>query len=243
MPSPNANPDAPAAKLSARSLRLSPGAPARDFDLRPGTAVFLEESPDTVSPDAPRWLDLLLGLEIPDPDEFGEVLWRGRPWAEIPPDDASAARGECGVVPAGGGLLTNLDMDENAWLPALWHRRENAEEELANWAAFFDCSPLPQARAHAVPPGMRRRIAWTRAFAGHPSVLVLEDAAEGTSPEARRLLLDACRRKLAEGCAIAWIASSLDPDVAAALTPLLPQKTNPGLPDSRNPATPTQNPS
>ena len=217
MPSPNAIPDVPAAAISARGLRPASGAPARDFVLRPGTAVFLEESADTLAPGAARWLDLLLGLEIPDTDESGEVFWRGRPWAEIPPDDASAARGECGVVPAGGGLLTNLDMDENAWLPALWHRREDAEEELAKWAAYFGCNPLPQARAHAVAPGVRRRIAWTRAFAGRPAVLVLEDALEGASPADRKLLLDACRRKLGEGCAIAWIAPSLDPDVAEAL--------------------------
>lgn len=217
MPSPNANPDAPAAVISARALRPAPGLPARDFDLRPGTALYLEESADTRTPGAPRWLDLLLGLEIPDPDECGEVLWRGRPWAAIPPDDASAARGECGVVPAGGGLLTNLDMDENAWLPALWHRREDAEAELARWSAFFGCSPMPQARAHAVASGVRRRIAWTRAFAGHPAVLVLEDATEGASPADRTLLLDACRRKLAEGSAIVWIAPAPDPDVAAAL--------------------------
>ena len=217
MPSPNANPDAPAAVLSAHGLRLAPGAPARDFDLRPGTAVFLEESPDTLAPAAPRWLDLLLGLEIPDPDECGEVLWRGRPWAEIPPDDASAARGECGVVPSGGGLLPNLDLDETAWRPALWHRRPDAEASLAEWSAFFGCSPMPQARAHAVAPGIRRRIAWTRAFAGTPAVLVLENPTDSVSPAERDLLLSACRRKLSEGCAIAWIAPSLDPDVAAAL--------------------------
>lgn len=217
MPSPNANLDAAAAVISARGMRPAPGAPARDFDLRPGTAIYLEESVDIRAPGASRWLDLLLGLEIPDSDEYGEVLWRGRPWAEIPPDAASAARGECGVVPAGGGLLTNLDMDENAWLPALWHRRANAEEELAQWATFFGCSPMPQARAHAVAPGIRRRIAWTRAFAGRPALLILEDAAEGSSPADQKLLLDACRRKLAESAAIVWIASSLDSGVAEAL--------------------------
>lgn len=203
--------------LSARALRHAPGAPAVDFDLVPGNAIFLEEASESLAPGAVRWLDLLLGLEIPDPDECGEVLWRGRPWGGIPPDEAAAARGECGVVPSGGGLLTNLDMDENAWLPALWHRREGAEEEIARWAAFFGCNPLPQARAHAVGGGLRRRVAWTRAFAGKPAVLVLEDAAEGASAADRKLLLDACRRKLAECAAIAWIAPALDPDAAAAL--------------------------
>ncbi len=203
--------------LSARALRHAPGDPSVGFDLRPGSAVFLEEAADALAPGAVRWLDLLLGLEIPDPAECGAVLWKGRPWAEIPPDDASAARGECGVVPAGGGLLTNLDMDENAWLPALWHRREDAAAELARWSAFFGCSPMPQARAHAVAPGVRRRIAWTRAFAGHPAVIVLEDAAEGASAADRKLLLDACRRKLDEGAAIVWIAPAPAPDVAAAL--------------------------
>lgn len=210
-------PPSPDIPIAVRALRSVAGGAVWNFDLRPGVAVFLEEVADGLPAGAPRWLDLLLGLEIPEDDDSGKVFWRGRPWGDLPPDDAAAARGECGVVPAGGGLLTNLDMDENAWLPALWHRREEAEAELAEWSAFFGCFPLPQARAHAVAPGMRRRIAWTRAFAGHPAVLVLEDAADGASPEARRLLLDACRRKLAEGCAIAWIAPSLDPDVAVAL--------------------------
>lgn len=217
MSGPNANPDASAAVISARGLRLAPGAPVRDFELHPGTAVFLEESAEARTPGAPRWLDLLLGLETPDPGECGEVLWRGRPWAEIPPDDASAARGECGVVPSGGGLLTNLDMDENAWLPALWHRRPDAGNALAEWSAFFGCAPMPQARAHAVPAVIRRRIAWTRAFAGRPAVLVLENPTDGATPADRDLLLAACRRKLDEGCAVAWIAPSLEPDAASAL--------------------------
>ena len=222
MSNPNESPDA---LLEVRALRPVPGGPSWNFVLSPGSAVFLEESADALPADAPRWLDLLLGLVVPEDDGAGAVFWRGRPWAEIPPDDASAARGECGVVPAGGGLLTNLDMDENVWLPALWHRREDAESDIAEWAAFFGCAPLPQARAHAVAPGIRRRIAWTRAFAGRPALLVLEDAAEGAAPDARRLLLDACRRKLSEGAAIAWIAPTLAPDVADALN-LAPSGNN-----------------
>lgn len=229
------SPSSPHPILSARGLRRAAGLPAVDFDLRPGTAVFLEEHADTLAPGTPRWLDLLLGLEIPDPGGCGEVLWRGTPWATIPPDAAATARGECGVVPAGGGLLTNLDMDENAWLPALWHRREDAEADIAGWAAFFGCFPLPQARAHAVAPGIRRRIAWTRAFAGRPALLVLEDAAAGASPDDRRLLLDACRRKLAEGCAIVWIAPALDPDAKTALSPFSVSEPRPGVPECRNP--------
>lgn len=214
MSSPNGSPDA---ILEVRALRPVPGSPEWNFALRPGTAVFLEEAADTLPAGTPRWLDLLLGLVVPGDGESGEVLWRGRLWAALPPDEAAAARGECGVVPAGGGLLTNLDMDENAWLPALWHRREDAEAGIAEWAAFFGCSPLPPARSHAVAPGMRRRTAWTRAFAGRPAVLVLEDAVEGATPADRKLLLDACRRKLSEGAAIAWIAAALEPDVAEAL--------------------------
>lgn len=206
--------------LAVRGLRPVPGGPVWDFGLSPGGSVFLEEAADSLSADTPKWLDLLLGLEFPAGGDSGEVLWRGRPWADLPPDEASSARGECGVVPAGGGLLTNLDMDENVWLPALWHRREDADSDIPAWAAFFGCAPLPQERIHAVPPGLRRRIAWTRAFAGHPALILLENAAEGASPEARHLLLDACIRKLSEGAAIVWIAPALDQDVAAALSPL-----------------------
>jgi ABC-type lipoprotein export system ATPase subunit len=206
-------------------LRHAPGSPAVDFDLYPGTAVFLEESADALEAGTPRWLDLLLGLEIPDPGECGKALWRGRPWATLPPDNAASARGEFGTVPAGGGLLMNLDMDENVWLPALWHRRAGAAADIAEWAAFFRCAPLPAERAPALSPGVRRRIAWTRAFAGHPAGILLEDAAAGAPDADRSLLLDACRRKLADGCAIVWIASSLDPDASGALSPTLPKPT------------------
>lgn len=218
-------PPPPDTLLSARALRKAPGAPAFDFDLRPGGAIYLEESADALLDGSARWLDLLLGLEIPPPDECGQAIWRGRPWATLSPDDAASARGEFGPVPSGGGLLMNLDMDENVWLPVLWHRRAGEAADIAKWAAAFRCAPLPSERAISVSPGMRRRIAWTRAFAGRPAALVLEDAAGGAPPAERALLLDACRAKLAEGCAIVWIAPSLDPDVAASLSPLVPQPT------------------
>lgn len=86
--------------------------------------------------------------------------------------------------------------------------------------------------------GLRRRIAWTRAFAGYPSVIFLEDAGGGASADDRRRLLDACRIKLAEGCAIVWIAPVLEPDAAEALSPFPVSNPSPGVPESRNPGPP-----
>ena len=67
---------------------------------------------------------------------------------------------------------------------------------------------------------------------------ILEDAAEGASPADRKLLLDACRRKLAEGSAIVWIAPALDPDVETALSPFSVSDPRLGVPESRNPGIP-----
>lgn len=216
---------APDAVLAARALRTAAGRPAVDFDLRPGTALYLEESADAPA-DGARWLDLLLGLELPDPDECGTAFYRGRPWAELPPDEAASARGAFGALPRGGGLLMNLDMDENVWLPARWHRHPDAEDSIVGWSAFFGCSPLPQERAPAVSPSHRRRIAWTRAFACNPAAILLENPDDGTFPADRQLLLSACRRALDAGSAIVWIAPSLAPDVAAALSPVQPISKN-----------------
>lgn len=183
------------------------------FVLGPGGAVWIPEDRDPGG----RWLDWLTGIE---PPPAGEVFWKGVEWRRRGPDEAAAERGRIGCVFAQGGLVANLDMDENVWLPAKMHRRENAEEEIGEWARFFGCWPLPPLRAPAVAERLRRRILWTRAFAGRPEALVLERPLLDAAPEDRERFLEGVRRIREDGCAVVWLDRQVKDDVRAALEPL-----------------------
>ncbi len=183
------------------------------FTLASGGALWIPEGPDS----GRAWLDWLTGIE---PPPAGEVFWRGVEWRRRGPDEADAERGRIGCVLARGGLLANLDMDENVWLPARIHRRADAAAEIERWARFFNCWPLPPERAPAVPERTRRRLQWTRAFAGRPDALVLERPLAGAVPEDRDLLLRAVQDRRTAGGAVVWIDGRMEPETRAALEPL-----------------------
>jgi predicted ABC-type transport system involved in lysophospholipase L1 biosynthesis ATPase subunit len=163
------------------------------------------------------WLDWLTGIE---PPPAGEVFWKGVEWRARGPAAAAAERGRMGCVFASGGLVANLDMDENVWLPARMHRREGAEAAVEKWARFFRCWPLPAERAPAVRERDRRRILWARAFAGGPEALVLERPVREMPAEDRALFLKAVNEVRAAGCAVVWLEETLEAETQAALAPL-----------------------
>ena len=66
----------------------------------------------------------------------------------------------------------------------------------------------------------RRRILWTRAFAGSPEALVLEQPLRDTSPEDLEVLLEAVRQVRGDGCAVIWLDARLKEATRAALAPL-----------------------
>lgn len=182
------------------------------FGLRAGEAAWIRDGRDS----GMAWLDWLTGIE---PPPAGEVRWKGVEWRRRGPGEAAAERGKIGCVFADGGLVANLDMDENVWLPARFHRREGAAEGIERWARHFECWPLPQERLNAVPERMRRRVAWTRAFSCAPELLLLERPLRGAAPEDRRLLLAAVAEARAGGAGVAWVDEELEAEARAALEP------------------------
>ncbi len=201
-------------RLRVAGLRPDREAGAWSFALAPGGAVWIPDDGDS----GRAWLDWLTGIE---PPPAGSVFWKGQEWRERGPDAAAAERGRIGCLYATGGLIVNLDMDENVWLPARMHDRKDAAETIEQWARFFDCWPLPAERAPAVAEKRRRRILWTRAFAGRPELLVLEQPLRHAAEEDREALLEGVRRLRAEGGAVAWIAPAPDETLRAALDPLV----------------------
>ncbi len=205
----------------AAGVRGTAAGPAWTFALPPGGALWIPDGEDS----GMAWLDWLTGIE---PPPAGEVFWQGVEWRARDPDAAAAARGRIGCVFATGGLVANLDMDENVWLPARMHRREGAEEAIERWARFFGVWPLPAERAPFVRERDRRRILWTRAFAGEPAALVLEQPLAGASADDRALLLEAVKQARARGGAVAWIDGTVDAETRAALAPLAEAVPEPG---------------
>ena len=199
--------------IRVEAVRGTARGPAWSFAVPRGGAVWISDERDSQL----AWLDWLTGIE-PPPD--GNIFWKGREWREWSPDEASAERGRIGCVFSAGGLLANLDMDENVWLPARMHRREDAGGEIERWARFFGVWPLPAERAPLVRERDRRRILWTRAFAGRPEALVLEQPLREAGAEDRALFLKAVRQVRAAGGAVVWLEAVLDAETRAVLEPL-----------------------
>ena len=199
--------------IRVAGLKTLSSGPVWNFSASAGEAVWIEDARESEN----QWLNWLSGIE---PPPIGEVCWKGVEWRERSPHEAAQERGRIGCVFAVGGLVINLDMDENVWLPSLMHRRDGAEESIEKWSRFFGCLPLPSARASTLSERDRRRILWTRAFSGNPAALILERPMIDMRDEDRKLFLDAVRQVRAAGCVVVWLDESLQPDTAAALEPL-----------------------
>lgn len=213
------------AQESSELIRVAavraPQGRAWNFVIPSGAAAWIPAGGDA----GPAWLDWLTGIE---PPPAGAVFWKGVEWRDRPPEAAAAERGRIGCVFASGGVVMNLDLDENVWLPARMHRRAGVAESIECWARFFGCWPLPHERAPAVRERVCRRIQWTRAFAGDPEALVLERPLREVPAEDRAVFLKAVQQVRAAGCAVAWLDETPDADVRAALAPLVvvePEKT------------------
>ena len=190
----------------------APG-PAWSFAVPRGGAIWIPDGEDS----GLAWLDWLTGIE---PPPAGDVFWKGGEWRARGPDEAAAERGRLGCVFAAGGVVMNLDMDENVWLPARIHRRAAAAEAIEECARFFGVWPLPAERAPFVRERDRRKILWIRAFAGNPEALVLDQPLRETSAEDRAALLEAIRQVRQDGCAVVWLDLHLKAETRAALEPL-----------------------
>lgn len=199
--------------IRAAAVRATPEGPSWSFSVPRGGAVWIPAGSDSDM----AWLDWLTGIE---PPPAGQMFWKGVEWRDRGADEASAERGRMGCTFASGGLLANLDMDENVWLPSRMHRREGAGESIERWARFFGVWPLPAERAPRVRERDRRKILWTRALAGNPEALVLERPLRDVLPEDRAIFLEAVRQVRADGGAVVWLEEVLDADTRTALEPL-----------------------
>ncbi len=209
-----------AERVALEARGVARGGAVWSFALRAGGAVWI---PNDDAPEG-EWLDWLTGIEWPGE---GEVFWQGGEWRQLGAAAAARERGRIGCVFADGGLVANLDMDENVWLPARIHRWEGAGGQIEEWARFFGCWPLSSERAPVVGERLRRRLLWTRAFAGRPAALILEHPLVEASAEDCELLFEGIRRAREWGCAVVWLDRELPEETRAALAPLTRAEARP----------------
>jgi len=151
--------------------------------------------------------DVFSGLIRP---EAGTVLFLGRDWSRLPPDNANALRGKIGRVFSKGAWLNHLSMWENLLLPQRHHtRRSDAElhDEAMALADRFGLPGLPSGRPVQCLPADLQRGACIRAFLGRPVLILLEDPTAGGETGLMAGLINTIRNARDYGAAVVWMTS------------------------------------
>lgn len=206
----------PDAIVELRGLRLAEDPPydtaleAPRFTLRAGelAVVTVEHGIQR-----PPLADVVSGLL---PAGEGMAWFEGLDWHGRDAAGAARARSRIGRVFDGTGArwVSNLDVDENLTLALRFHHGPldaAAYARIEDFARSADCWPLPDGRPAAIAPPLLRRVEWVRAFAGEPSLLILERPFAGVHGTAMRGLSVLAGQALARGAAILWMAREGEP--------------------------------
>jgi len=161
------------------------------FDIeRGGTAKILFDSEDRKS----LLFGMLAGLLRP---EAGRILFFGEDLFANPENERLALFQRIGVVPADGGMISNLKAWENLLLPAWYHRGMTAREAERPVAEIFEqLEPGEDGlkrRMGELPDRLslyeRRGVALTRAMLMDPDVLIYDFTFAGLERDAAQRLM------------------------------------------------------
>jgi branched-chain amino acid transport system ATP-binding protein len=128
------------------------------------------------------------------PPRAGTVLLDGHDLAAVSVE--GRARRGLAQVPEGRSVVTELTVEENLWLGALWRHPGRAGRRAAVSATYELFEPLARRRTslgHQLSGGERQMLALARALIARPRVLLLDEPSLGLAPRVVAQLLGVLR--------------------------------------------------
>lgn len=167
---------------------------------------------------------LITGMKLPD---AGLITVFGRTTAESTPEELLHLRSRLGVVPPTGGLVSNLKIWENIFLPLQYHRGDPsaADEESADtWLTKLGYTSKKMALPAHLSLYEKRVVAFVRAAVMKPDVMIYCNIFDKMSPAQQTGLSQAAAQYHAEsaGRTSIFLASTTDVPFGGGFDALIP---------------------
>ncbi len=133
-------------------------------------------------------LKTLLGVHIPD---SGQILFSGRDFATLDPNEKRNLRTEMGMVFQGSALFDSMTVEENIGFPLkMFTNKSNAEirdrvQEVIDRVALIDANKKMPSE---ISGGMQKRVAIARAIVNNPKYLFCDEPNSGLDPKTAILI-------------------------------------------------------
>jgi ABC-type transporter Mla maintaining outer membrane lipid asymmetry ATPase subunit MlaF len=183
-------------------------------DIEAGSSVLIVTSREDESTAVTR---LITGLSHPD---RGAVLVDGQDLAGLDPSGLYNLRQQIGVVPANGGLISNLKLWENITLPLMYHAgvvtpedEKNALDYLGRLGYSGNIMALPAHLTHYE----RLVAAMVRVFLRQPRLVLYSNCIEGSPSASREVFFQVTKEFHAADKVRTSLYLTSSPDLAADL--------------------------
>lgn len=133
-------------------------------------------------------LKSLLGIHAPD---SGQIIFDGRVYSDLTPDEKRALRTEIGMVFQGSALFDSMTVAQNVAFPLKMFTKNNRTE--TNDRVDFVLKRVNLIDAHHKLPseisgGMQKRVAIARAIVNHPKYLFCDEPNSGLDPNTSTII-------------------------------------------------------
>lgn len=128
-------------------------------------------------------LKTLLGVHLPD---SGQILFDGRDFATLDPNEKRTLRTEMGMVFQGSALFDSMTVEENIGFPLkMFTTKTNAEirdrvQEVIDRVELIDANKKMPSE---ISGGMQKRVAIARAIVNNPKYLFCDEPNSGLDPK------------------------------------------------------------